>query len=143
MEYSPDAMVFIGLGNEQCGDDGAGIRFVEHLQLSGLFPGAKYIIGGTTPENHLGEIVREQPQAVIFVDAANWGAAAGALTWLTEDQIDTGRLSTHAFSLTLLARYLRRAVDIEVKYLVIQPERTDIGTSLSGSVERALAQMFA
>ena len=135
-------LVFVGLGNLHRGDDGAGIRWLEHPALCNAFPESHFIFAGTTPENHLTEILEYKPAVVVFVDAARWGGFPGEMTWLPRQLLDDSRFSTHAYSIGLIETYLQNHRSIEIRYLGIQPGNTHPGASLSPVVQNAIDQFF-
>ncbi len=135
-------IVFVGLGNKARGDDAAGLLFLHELQRCRDFRGAAFIEAGTNPENVLEPILAHHPEMVIFIDAANVGKAPGDICWIDHDNLDTARISTHAFSVTMVEHYLKAHKTMDIKYLGIRPATTAMGTQLSVKVKSALESFF-
>jgi len=71
--------VIVGIGNIMKGDDGAGPSVIEKIQGKVK---ALCIDAGTAPENYLGKIIKENPDTVLFVDAADINCLPGEYTLL-------------------------------------------------------------
>lgn len=78
-------VLVLGLGNELCGDDGAGPRVIAELRRRGLPPGMQAEYGGTD-SLRLVDLWRGEP-AVWLVDAVQSGAPAGTLQLLEHDEV--------------------------------------------------------
>jgi len=142
--YKTSKIVFIGLGNYYRGDDGAGLVLLKRLENSRLFKNAFFIEAGLTPENHLSEILDCKADVVVFIDAAFWGGTPGAVSWLPEERIAATDISTHAYSIELINKYLlNEQPGLEIKILVIQPETIQPGKGLSAAVEDGVNRFFA
>ncbi len=142
--YKASKIVFIGLGNYYRGDDGAGLILLKRLQKSRLFKTAVFIEAGLTPENHLAEILNSKADVVVFIDAAFWGGIPGTVSWLPEEKIAATDISTHAYSIELINKYLlNEQPELRIKILVIQPETIQPGKGLSPAVEDGVNRFFA
>lgn len=135
-------IIFVGLGNPMRGDDSAGLELLDLVRLSGFFPGAHFLPAGTNPENFLEQIVSAEPELVIFMDACNFGGRAGEIRWLENDEIETAGISTHAYSIALLEKYLNLDRKTECRYLAIQPGSTGTGEDLSPEMLRGINEFF-
>ena len=89
--------VLLGVGNELCRDDYAGMAVVHKLKEQGEFPGFLAVEGGSAPENVTGVITEFHPDAVIVVDAAFCGLRPGEYTVLSPDRI-TGKTFFHPYA---------------------------------------------
>jgi hydrogenase maturation protease len=127
----------VGVGNRLCGDDGAGSHVAERLLAAGA---AGVFDAETVPENYLGALLAARPEVVLFVDAADHGAAAGACCLVRAGELAARGSSTHAPSLRLLAGLLE-AEGIESWMLGIQPAATVVGAGLSPAVAAAVAEV--
>jgi hydrogenase 3 maturation protease len=136
--YPNHKLVFVALGNPMRGDDAAGLLFAQRMQDENLFPGAHFIKAGTNPENHLSRILQSQPACVVFIDASDWGALPGEMSWLQGDKIDTAGISTHAFSIRMIETYLKMHDVQEINYLAIQPNEIGLGNKVSDKVRMAI-----
>ena len=135
--------VIVCVGNDICGDDGAGAAVAQHL--AGRVPWTLFDTQ-SVPESFLMKIVECKPDAVVLVDALDFGASPGSVELFEADRIGGQGPSTHgpaplAF-LELLAMFhpCRQAV------LGIQPRQTDLGQPMSKCVRDAaemVAQAFA
>lgn len=126
--------LLLGVGNISRGDDGVGSLLVR--KLTGRVQ-ACCIDTGIAPENFLEKIVRKKPDAVLIVDAADFGGSPGEIRLLEPGQLTSGGLSTHALSLQMACDYLQLSIPVEVRLLAIQPAQTHSG-ELSGPVQASL-----
>lgn len=116
--------VILGVGNRARGDDGFGPAVLAALRGRVAVP---LVDGGPAPENHLQRIAALRPARVLIVDAAELGAAPGALHYCLPDALDDAGASTHAGSLALLARYLDGACGARCGLLLAQVQRRPAG----------------
>jgi hydrogenase maturation protease len=73
-----DRILVLGIGNTLLSDEGAGVHAVRQLQAAaGDRAGIDYIDGGTLSFTLAGPI--EETEAVVVIDAADFGADAGAV----------------------------------------------------------------
>ncbi len=141
-----DATLIIGLGNPLRGDDGIGVRVAQALAKQKLPPGVEVLDGGT---QGLGIVnLLEGRQRVIFVDAADVGAAPGQFRRFTLDEArlpgNDHHLSLHNANLRD-ALLLAQALDMlpsEVIIFGVQPDSLQWKASLSPAVETALPQLL-
>ena len=74
--YPTDKIVFVGLGNQMRKDDAAGLIITEKIEKSAIFSSAHFIQAYTTPESHLEEILRYNPNSrisdVLFYMPSYW-----------------------------------------------------------------------
>jgi hydrogenase 3 maturation protease len=139
--------VVLGIGNALRGDDAIGIHTVEMLNrhLEELEKGSKQAksIGvkrelisvdcGPTPESYTSAIRGHNPDRLILVDAADMGLSPGAYRIIPPEKIGVMCVSTHNMPLSLFASYVGEFCR-DVVLIGIQPERTDLGTTLSSAV---------
>ncbi len=127
-------VVVVGVGQDLRGDDGAGPWIARYL----LRHGHTWVFdAGTVPENFLGPLLAGAPDAVLFVDAADWGGEPGAPCLEPASALLERCTSTHALSLALLARALG-AHGIACWLLGIQPLQRELGAPLSPAVADAI-----
>ncbi|MBN1561359.1 hydrogenase maturation protease [candidate division KSB1 bacterium] len=136
-------IVFLGLGNIARGDDAAGLLFMRELKKRLEFRASNFIEAQTNPENYLERILELHPELVVFVDAANVGKAPGDMGWIDSKDLDTARISTHAFNITMVEEYLKTHQVLEVKYFGIRPETTTMGHRISDTVKHQIELFFA
>jgi hydrogenase 3 maturation protease len=142
-KYDSSKIVFIGLGSETRKDDFAGVLFIRNLRKSKRFKKSIFIEAGRNPENYLEKILRSNPQAVVFADAAKWGGKPGEIRWLDPDKINSISISTHTFSIKMIEQYLTSHYPIEFFYIGIQPDTTEIGEDTSNYIKEALNKFFS
>lgn len=140
--YNKEGIVFVGLGNENRGDDGAGIEFVERLKSKKEFQKSRFIIAGRNPENHLETILNYKPQVVVFVDAAHSDSDPGDVKFFTEKEIAQTDFSTHTFSIRMIRDYLLNVRQMDFLFLGIQPYSTNLNKGLSQTVKLKMDEFF-
>lgn len=121
------------------GDDAAGILVAQNLWAGCEVPAnCLSIVAGSLPENASGPLRRFGPDLVIFVDAADFGAPAGTVAWLHEDQIGGMSASSHTLPLTVLGGFLQSELECQVVYLGIQPQSLEYLEAVSAPVKKAI-----
>jgi hydrogenase 3 maturation protease len=136
-------VVLLGIGNTLRSDDGAG-----SLLASRLKDKVPYIVydAGANPENYLGKIIKDNPDNIIIVDAADFAGKPGEIRLLEGQELKTSNLfSTHNASISLTINYLQSSIGADIIILIIQPKSTIFGDSLSPQVDNAvktLAEWF-
>lgn len=80
------SIVMLGIGNVLLGDDGVGIRLVEHLRTDAAFSAVDFVDGGTLGFNLLGLI--ETTDSLLVADAANLNAVPGTVCLYEDDEMD-------------------------------------------------------
>jgi len=136
-------ILFVGLGNEARGDDAAGLLFLRELKKRMDYRTSNYIEAKTNPENYLERILEFHPELVVFIDAADVGKIPGDMGWIAPEDLDTARISTHAFNITMVEQYLKSHQPLEVKYFGIKPESTTAGHAVSDTVKHKIEMFFA
>jgi len=131
----------MGLGNEDYGDDGFGVRLVEELGTEGL---GHVIIAGTEPERFIGQMATQCFDHVIFLDAVEFGGAPGSVVLLGSDEMAARfpQVSTHKLSLGLLARQIEANGRTNAWLLGVQPESLKLGEALSRAVQTTLEALL-
>ncbi len=132
----------VGVGNELNGDDAAGINVARNLWAGREVPAfCTSIEAGTIPENASGPLRRFGPDLVIFVDAADFGAAPGTIRWLEKESISGISASSHTLPLTILGSFLEGELNCQVVYLGIQPEQIEYLTEISNPVKLSVKEI--
>jgi hydrogenase maturation protease len=129
------SLIIVGIGNDLCGDDGAGPAVVR--ALAGAVPW-ETVDAQTVPESFLMKIVERQPAAVLLVDAVDFHASPGAVDVLEASQITAQGPSTHGPAPLAFLELLGMLHRCRTAVLAIQPKRTDPGQPLSSEVRRAV-----
>jgi hydrogenase maturation protease len=149
----------VGVGNVSAGDDGFGVRLAEALlSLSDTAPDAAaeldhsgawsfhyglerlVLVAGMSPERFIGRLVDAGFEHVIFLDAVECGAAPGAVVFLDAKQMAARfpQVSTHKFSLGLLARCIEANGRTKAWLLGVEPESVRPAARLSAAVQETV-----
>jgi len=129
----------LGIGSLMRRDDAAGSILAARLCGKIDF---KVFDAGTTPENYLGKIIRENPDNVIVIDAVDFGGSAGEYRVLEGTDAKTANLfSTHNTSISMVIGYLQENLRADIIILAIQPQSVAFGEALSPEVSGALSEL--
>jgi len=126
--------VIVCVGNELCGDDGAGVAVAR--RLAGSVPW-KVFDTQTVPESFLMKIVNAGPESVLLIDALDFGAAPGAVELIESDRSDSlgGQgPSTHGPAPLAFLELLNMMHPCRCAVLGIQPRCTEVGAPISQPV---------
>ena len=123
------------MGNDLCGDDGAGVAVAR--RLSGAVPWDVYDTR-TVPESFLMTIVNAEPESVVLVDALDFGAAPGAVELVESDRLGGQGPSTHGPAPVAFLEALTLIHPCRIVVLGIQPGDAGLGKPLSEPVARAV-----
>jgi len=133
--------IFIGIGNELNGDDGAGLAVLEGL--TGLGENVLVLSAGAAPESFTGPIRQFNPDLVVMIDAAHTGALPGTVHWLAWQELEGFSGSTHTLPLNLLADFLAKDLACEVALIGIEAGQTEFDRPISEPVRQAAVQVAA
>jgi len=132
-------VVILGIGNTLRSDDGIGSLLVSRIKSK--VPFACWD-AGTSPENYLGKIVKENPDTVLIIDAVDFGGSAGEVRLLEAGELETVNLfATHNASISLTINYLQNNLKADIIILIIQPESIALGDKLSPQVSKTLNKL--
>jgi len=134
-EVIAPATAIVCIGNDLCGDDGAGVAVAK--RLNGAVPWDVYNTQ-TVPESFLMKIVAGKPQSVLLIDALHFGAAPGAVELIEADTIGGQGPSTHGPAPLAFLEILHMIHPCRCAVLGIQPQRADLGAELSEPVAAAV-----
>lgn len=137
-------IVIVGIGNELRGDDAAGVliaRKLEERGLPSLSPAIKIVIGGSTPENVTGEIVRFKPSHIVIIDAADIGLEPGDVRIVNCEDISGAAFSTHSLPLGAFVSYLTEATHAAVVILGVQPKEVGLMSEPTFEIRRTVDLM--
>jgi hydrogenase maturation protease HycI len=127
------------IGNILKSDDGAGPLVCQQLKAAKV--SAELIDAGTVPENYIQRIIKKAPQTLIIVDAVDFGAEAGTIEIFEPERLNSLVISTHTLSPRLFVDVIRRSIQLEVYFIGIQPEHTQLGQNVSDAVSRAIKKL--
>jgi len=131
-------VVTVGMGNALKGDDGAGCALVRKIRGK---TNALCIDAGSAPENYLGKIIKEKPDTVLFVDAADIGKSPGNCAFLKKEEILKTGFTTHDMNAGMLIEYLEKETKADIYLLGIQPRSVAFGEGLSEEVKKAIDEI--
>jgi hydrogenase 3 maturation protease len=131
--------LIVGIGNSARGDDGFGPAVISALKGEAV----ACMDCGAAPENYLEKMAGASPDAILFIDAIDFGGEAGALRIFDSSRISGGGLSTHALSLQMVFEYLRNRSNARIYLLGMQPAALELGTGLSPAAEQCAGRIAA
>jgi hydrogenase 3 maturation protease len=127
----------VGIGNELCGDDAAGVTIARALQPH---ENDRLLIidAGPAPENCTGPIRRFDPDLVLLVDAAQMDETPGTVCCVAWQDTTGFGASTHTLPPYVLAQYLMTTLECDVALVGIQPVSMGYDEPCSPEVNRAI-----
>lgn len=132
-------IAIVGIGNEFCGDDVAGLAVARTLQpLAAEADQVLVIDAGPAPENFTGLLRRFGPDLVLLVDAAQMDESPGVVRWLKWQDTRGLSASTHTLPSYVLARYLSAELGCQVALIGIQPSDVTVDRRLSPKVKKGV-----
>jgi hydrogenase maturation protease len=139
-----ETTAFVGVGNPDRRDDGAGIALVKLLEAEGI---GSVFTAGTSPERLLPALREGGFSVIVFCDAVDAGLEPGSVILMEARDIIARypQVSTHKISLGTVAGLLRGENGPEVYLLGIQPETIEMqpDAALSTAVEHTLNLLVA
>lgn len=132
-------VVILGIGNTLKSDDAAG-----SVIASALDKRLPYTIydAGANPENYLGSIIKDKPDNIIIIDAADFGGSPGELRLEEPHGVETsGMFFTHNSSLWMCADYLQKHLPADIIVLLIQPKTLSFGDEMSPEVSASVYRL--
>jgi len=127
--------VIVCVGNDLCGDDGAGVAVAEKLGDSLPW---RVFNTQTVPESFLMKIVEVKPSAVVLVDALDFSAEPGAVELIETAEVTGQGPSTHGPAPLAFLDVIKLFHPCRQAVLGIQAESTEVGETISESVSRAV-----
>jgi len=129
-------VVILGIGNTLKNDDGIGSIIASRIK--GKVPYLVYD-AGPTPENYLGKIIKDKPDNIVIIDAADFGGKPGEFRIVEGEDIKTVNLfSTHNASISLTINYLQSNLKADIIILIIQPKNINFGDTLSPEIKETI-----
>ena len=129
----------IGVGNVMKGDDGAGPETVHRLEGLG-FP-LPMADATEVPENYGGWVPKQELEAVIFVDAVDFGGEPGECRVIPLEHLMISASNTHRMSLHYTVMYLRDEGEGDAILVGRQPKRLTLGEGLSEEVAAGVGRL--
>jgi hydrogenase maturation protease len=135
---------FIGVGNVDRSDDGAGVVIARQLKEGGL---SDIFEGATMPERILPAVRSGDYDTVVFLDAVDANVEPGSVVLMNAQDIAARypQVSTHKISIGTLAHMLQNSNGPEVYLLGIQPETVALepGAGLSETIDQTVKSIAA
>jgi hydrogenase 3 maturation protease len=131
-------LAVMGIGNELCGDDAAGLHVAATLSaLAGTDERLLVLEAGPAPENFTGPLRRFNPDLILLVDAAQMDSAPGSVCWVDVQEIHGFSASTHTLPLHIICSYLTAELGCQMALVGIQPTQTYADDGLTPVVQQA------
>jgi len=138
---APPRTLVLGLGNPIRSDDGVGVVALRCLEEDPRFPGTVGLLEGGTKGLELVAYISGMSRLLVL-DAVDVGAVAGTIVCIRGTELcslpGSGNVHDLALADILNALRLLGQEPQETVLLGIQPRTTELGTSLSKSVETSL-----
>jgi hydrogenase maturation protease len=138
-------VLILGIGNLLWGDEGFGVRAVQHLERHYGFPERVRLLDGGTQGIYLVQEIREADVLVVF-DAVDYGLPGGTLKTVEDDQVPKflgcKKISLHqtGFQEVLAMAELLGDYPRHLLLIGVQPvELDDYGGSLTSQVKMQIA----
>lgn len=134
----------IGVGNFLMSDEGVGIHAVTNLREIKWPDGVEVLDGGTAGVALLHII--DGKDKVIIIDCADFGGHAGEIRVINPDDLvrdERAEISLHATDLLSVLEMAKSTITYPKKVIIIgiQPEKIEMGTTLSPGVEAAITKL--
>lgn len=123
--------LLISLGNSLRSDDGVGPYLAG--QLANI-PGVQIENAGDCPERAIDFVPARQPQQVVFIDAADFGAHPGSVRVIKSVELSNRSLSSHRLPLPALIDWIEAEHSVSCHCLGIQAGSMQIGEGLTPEV---------
>ncbi|MGQ9780794.1 MAG: hydrogenase maturation protease [Nitrososphaeria archaeon] len=137
-------LVFVCVGNEFRGDDYVGLYLGRKLKKTKI--GKNVIIVYSAPENYIGEVVKKNPDSVVFLDAVQAHQEPGTIIFM---EMEPGRLmdlfiTTHSIPIETIALIMRSISSKEMKFYIlgIQVKNIDFAKGMSEPVISAARSLL-
>ena len=151
-------MVILGIGHPLRGDDGVGPWITTKLEPYNTVH-SMAITAYTVPENVIGPIIRLHPSHLLIIDAAiipdttettnphrtkSTYMPAGTWTLIDSAHFHEWGLSTHSGTMQMIIDRLKNKLpQLDIRFLVIQPQTTTLIDHLSKPVHQTAAWLLS
>ncbi|UCH37579.1 MAG: hydrogenase maturation protease [Candidatus Bathyarchaeota archaeon] len=136
-------LALIGVGNPLRHDDQVGLEIVHPFNLQMQDARVLVIESESVPENYLDTIVAFNPSHILILDAALLTLPAGTTRFMESIPAIPSSISTHTLPLHLFTSYLQRILDVQIGFLLIQPEDITFGEGLSPEIQATVSRIVA
>ncbi len=131
----------VGIGDELNVHDRLGMvaaKEVEGLHLDNL----RVFYAGTVPESVTGPLRRYRPDAIVLLDAADFGARPGSVALVQPEEIHASLLSTHALPLSVVMEFLAKDTGARILLVGIQPDLAAEDFAPAGAEQAGLTHLL-
>jgi len=127
--------IILTVGNSLKGDDGFGPALASRIK--DRIP--TVIDGGITPENYVSTIIKQAPDTILVIDAADFKGRSGEARLFDIAQLrNLSYFTTHSFPMEYLLKFLKEnCQSAQVMFLGVQPKSVKFGQGLSQELEAA------
>ncbi len=129
----------VGVGNVMKGDDGAGSELVAELVRRGFT--LPCVDAAEVPENYAGWVPKQDIEAVVFVDAVDFGGEPGECRVIPFEHLMISASNTHRMSLHYTVMFLRDEWEGYAILVGVQPKSMKLGEGLSEEVESGVERL--
>lgn len=131
------SVVLMGVGNELRGDDAFGVTLAERIEDD---VSVAVFVCHDLPEDYAVKAADLKPDAVIVLDAADFGGEPGDARLIRAEDIPPTPGVTHRPSLEMMARFLELDAGAATWVLGAQPdmERVGLGATMSEQIARVI-----
>lgn len=134
--------IFVGLGNEERGDDAIGLYIIKSLATK-IKKKLKFLLAYTTPENYLKQIIDSEPDIICFIDAVRSNKKEGTISLLGKDEISSAAISTHTSSIKMIIQFLQNSCKAKIYVIAISIKQADFKTKLTPKIKNAADELIA
>ena len=127
-------ILIVGLGNEYCSDDKAGLLLFEKLRNRPELLGANFINVGCNPENHIIKMIELNPELIIFIDAVEKNENQVSIEIYRSGEIEDKNFSTHAYSIGFIEKFIKMHIKPKFLYIGINIKNSSPGITISQEV---------
>ena len=136
-------LALIGVGNPLRHDDQVGLEIVHQFNKRVQDARVLVIESESVPENYLDTIAAFNPTHILILDAALLNLPAGSTRFMESIPAASSSISTHTLPLHLFTSYLQKIIDVQIGFLLIQPEDITFGEGLSPEVQATASRIVA
>ena len=129
----------VGVGNVMKGDDGAGPEVVAELIRRGFE--LPCVDATEVPENYAGWVPKQDLEAVVFVDAVDFGGEPGECRVIPFEHLMISASNTHRMSLHYTVMFLRDEWEGDAILVGVQPGSMKLGDGLSAEAVKGVEML--
>ncbi len=141
LQARADTVLVVGVGDEEHGDDGVGPLVVQLVEKAvgqdSSSCAFKTLDAGRAPELETWRIRELDPDLVLFIDAVDFGCAAGDVALLKPEQLRASGFDTHRAPLRLTMQYVESELGAKCRLIAIQPRDVRLGSEMCAEVRSA------